>query len=121
MRNFWTLIRSLLIIAVLARGAIPAGFMPSPEGGIMVCPGMAAMEHGPEHRTGHHDDMNHDGAGHSPCAFSAAFAFGYLDHPVFVATTMVLPRADAPLLNAQFTPHGFARKPFLSQGPPLSA
>ncbi len=114
MRPIWNIIRSLLILAVLARGIVPVGFMPSPAGGLMICPGMAAMEQG----SGHGHDMDH-GAGHSPCAFSAAFAFGYVEHVSPVLARAVLPREDAPLLNAQFRPDGFARKPFQSQGPPL--
>lgn len=118
----------LLACALLARLAIPSGWMPAAEGmGLMLCPDFAPEpQAAPAHHGGHHGPAKpdgDDGASGQPCAFTAASLAIDEPPPFFdVVPLPPQPRAGAPALPAAVAVgRGLAAPPPFATGPPVRA
>jgi len=90
-------VRSLVLLAVLVRAMIPSGFMPDLHNRtglfpLVICSGLTGTTTvylpadkiaglaAPSGKTGLGEGHHRDNGCHAPCAFSAAFACGLVEH-----------------------------------------
>ncbi len=112
---------TLLLLAIVARSAIPAGYMPGEakaNGGmtVIVCDGN--MKDGHHHPPPAHGKDNSSTPQHVPCVFSAAFN---------LASDTSVPPLPLPILLAAYVPdalaapfhHQLLTHQYFAQGPPV--
>ncbi len=121
-------LRCLVLLGVMARAMVPAGFMPAFASTgdelfpMVICSGVTGNTtvYLPADQLPDQPKKQHAPAAHgAPCAFAAHFSLGTMDAPpqlqppVFEKTPHVPPATTAPEAKRDF-------KSYLSQGPPVS-
>ena len=113
--RFW--IHGFALLALLLRGAIPAGFMPAPgllRMEICTASGLAQVLVGADGKISPHGA----GGAHPPCPYAPVLTqsfTGYAALPLFAAVAGM-----AAFHFPGFLPPRIPAKPWFSQGPPLS-
>lgn len=117
--------KALLLLAFLARGVIPAGFMPDVKTSglfpLVVCSsiGSTTVYVTADKIPDLPDDdpqRDDDAPRHAPCVFASGFAEGV--PPLAPVLVLVVPTASRELPKQGVIVGGINSKPYLSQGPP---